>query len=247
MKKTKRFQGYYGVSAAQAKESFGKIKVNLEFLSVDNDYKCIMVSSSVAGEGKSTIVANLAVSIAASDRKTLLVDGDLRHPTQHRLFDLVNRVGLTDIISSHLDWRVYANDTSTPGLRVITAGRVPPNPAELLGSNRMGELIEDFKKEYDIILFDSSPILLVSDPVSLTKHVDGIIVVARYNFTTIQAAVNTKIALQLANKPIIGTILNNVSQSASRYEYGYGKMYGRTHSYYQAAEQHAAEGELHGQ
>lgn len=234
MKKIKR-DSKYGVSVAHARESFGKIKVNLEFLSVDSHYKCILITSSVAGEGKSTVAANLAVSMAASEHKTLLIDADLRHPTQHRLFNIVNKVGVSDIIANKLDWKIFASETETPNLYVMSAGRTPPNPAELLGSNRMGDILEEMKQQYDTILIDSSPILLVPDPISLSKHVDGVIIVARYNFTTNQAILSTKEALKLANKPIIGTILNNVSNSDRRYAYGkkYGYKYGYYHDYLQ--------------
>jgi capsular exopolysaccharide synthesis family protein len=229
MKKKKR-DSSYGMSIAHARESFGKIKVNLQFLSVDNHYKCILFSSSVAGEGKSTVAANLAVSLAASEHKTLLIDADLRHPTQHRLFNVVNKVGLSDIIVNNLDWKTYVNETDVPNLFVISTGRIPPNPAELLGSNRMGDILAEIRHEYDFVLIDSSPVLLVPDPISLSKHVDGVVIVARYNFTTQPALISTRDALKLANRPIIGTILNNVSCSDRRYEYG--KKYGYKHGYY---------------
>lgn len=238
MKKTKR-DSNSGISIAQAKESFGKIKVNLEFLSVDNHYKCILFTSSVPGEGKSTVTANLAVSLAASEHKTLLIDADLRHPTQHRLFNVVNKIGISDIVANNLDWKTYVIETNVPNLSIMSAGRTPPNPAELLGSNRMGEFLEGIKGEYDTILIDSSPVLLVPDPVSLCKHVDGVIIVARYNFTTQQAVRNTRDALMLANKPIIGTILNNVSRSDQRYEYGKYNSY--ENGYYRDSPQAPAE------
>lgn len=224
--KTKKGNGF---SIAQARESFGKIKVNLEFLSVDNSYTCILFSSAVAGEGKSTVVANLAISFAASSIHTLLVDADLRHPTQHRLFDVVNKVGLSDIIANNLHWQDYVVDTGVSNLSIISAGRIPPNPSELLGSNRMGELVAEFKKEYDFVLLDCSPLLLVPDPVSLSKHADGIVLIARYNFTTQQAVLDSKDALKLARKPLIGTILNNVNMG-ERY-YGYGQGYGYVHGF----------------
>ena len=220
----------YGMSIAHARESFGKVKVNLQFMSVDKDYKCILFSSSVAGEGKSTIAANLAVSLAASEYKTILIDADLRHPTQHRLFNIVNNVGLSDIIIKKLDWKTYVNETDVPNLFVISTGRTPPNPAELLGSNRMGDIMAEIRQEYDFVLIDSSPVLLVPDPVSLSKHVDGVIIVARYNFTTQPAILCAKDALKVASKPIIGTILNNVSCSERLYEYG--KKHGYKHGYY---------------
>jgi capsular exopolysaccharide synthesis family protein len=240
MRKKPARESIAGLSMAQARESFGKIKVNLEFLSVDNNYRCILLSSSVAGEGKSTVAANLAISLAASERKVLLIDADLRKPSLHRMFDLINKVGLSDIIANDLDWRRYANDTNVHGLSLITAGRVPPNPSELLGSNRMGELVGEFKQDFDIILFDSSPILLVPDPISLCKHIDGIVVVARQNFTTQQAVISTREALRMVSKPVIGTILNNVTDSEARYGYGYGKSYGGIQGYYRIIEQQAA-------
>lgn len=221
-----------GYSIAHAREVFGKIKVNIEFLSVDNSYRTILFSSSVAGEGKSTVAANLAMSFAASDKKILLVDGDLRHPTQHRLFNIVNHIGLSDIIANNLNWHEFVNETNISNLYLISAGRVPPNPSELLGSNRMGDLMKEFNREFDLVLLDSSPILLVPDAISLSKNVDGIIVVVRYNFTTLQAIANTRDALKLTNKPIIGTILNNVSYNDSNYGYGYDKKYGYAHGYY---------------
>jgi capsular exopolysaccharide synthesis family protein len=241
VRKTKKGNGF---SIAHARESFGKIKVNIEFLSVDNSYKCILFSSAMAGEGKSTVAANLAISFAASDRKTLLVDADLRHPTQHRLFDVVNKVGLSDIIANNLHWKDYVVETGTPNLFIISAGRTPPNPSELLGSNRMGELIREFKKEYDFILMDSSPLLLVPDPVSLSKHVDGIVLIARHNFTSQQAILDSKDALKIAKRPLIGAILNNVSAN-DRLNYGYGKRYGYMHGYYHNSDA-AKEQELSG-
>lgn len=226
----KKADSGYGLSNAHARESFGKIKVNLEFLSVDNRYKCLLFTSPVAGEGKSTVAANLAVSLAASERRTLLIDADLRQPTQHRLFRVVNRMGLSDIIAGNLDWRTYVNETEIPNLYVLSAGRTPPNPAELLGSNRMGCILAEIRQEFEFVLIDSSPVLLVPDPISLCKHADGVVLVVRYNFTERQAVLNTKEALKLANKPIIGTILNNVSRRESGY--GYGKKYGYNHGYY---------------
>lgn len=229
------------ITTAYARECMGKVKVNLEFLSVDNDYQCVMVSSSVAGEGKSTITANLAVSYAASQRKTLLLDADLRRPTQHRHFNLVNGVGLSDIILSGYDWREFVVHTTTPNLHIITAGRIPPNPSELLGSRRMGELIREMKSEYDFILVDTSPILLVPDPVSMSKHVDGIIVVTRYNYTTIQSLLNTKKQLELVGKPIIGTILNHTAQEKNQYSYGYREyLYNRKNNCHSCEKQAAA-------
>lgn len=216
----------YGYSIAQAREALGKIKVNLEFLSIDRSYKCLMFSSSVAGEGKSTVVGNLAISFAASDKKVLLIDADLRHPTQHRLFNVVNKIGLSDIIINNSNWRDYVLNTNIEKLDIITAGRIPPNPSELLGSNKMGELIKEVKKEYDMILVDNSPILLVPDPISISKHMDGIILVARYNFTIVDAIINTQNALKIAGVPLIGAILNNVSKDSDYYKYGKKYTYG---------------------
>lgn len=221
MKKQKIRDRADSIPKSLAMESFGMIKVNLEFLSVDNVYKCILVSSPTAGEGKSTLTANLAMSLAASDKKTLIVDGDLRKPTQHKLFDISNKIGLSNILINNYDWHEYVNKVNTTNLYVITAGRIPPNPVELLGCRRMGELVADLKNAFDIILFDSSPILVVPDAISLAKHIDGVLLVARHNMTTIQMARSTKEALKLVGKPILGAVLNNVPITAGRYEYLY--------------------------
>ena len=215
-----------GISSAQAWEALGKIKMNLGFLSVDRSYTCIMFSSSVAGEGKSTIVANLALSLSASEKKVLIIDADLRRPTQHKLFKVVNQVGLSDIMAKRLDWHEYTCETDTSNIKLITAGRTPPNPAEMLASKRMGEFLNECREAFDYVLVDCPPILLVADTISLSKHADGIVIVVRYNYTTRQALASVKEELKLANVRIIGTIFNAVGKGDIMYDsYGYNNKY----------------------
>lgn len=223
--KNKKTKNIKMTSVALAKESFGKIRVNLDFLSVDKDQKCVLFTSAISGEGKSTVAANLAISMAASNKKTLLVDADMRNATQHRLFNFINRTGLSEVITKKLNWRDYVNETNIPNLYVLTAGRTPPNPSELLDSHSMGKIVERMKREYDFIIFDSPPVLLVPDAISLSRHMDGAILISRYHYTKVKAITEARDALRLANVCILGCILNAETSKKKHYGYNYNYAY----------------------
>ena len=209
------------LSFALAKESFGKIRVNLESLGVDKDLKCVCFTSAVSGEGKSTMVSNVGISMAVSNKKTLVIDADMRNPTQHRMFSLMNQTGLSEIVIKKLDWREYTNATHIPNLYVLTAGSTPPNPSELLGSQTLDKIIGEMKCEFDFILFDSTPVLVVPDALALSRHTDGAILVTRYRFSRQKAIKAACDALKLAHSPVLGCILNAESDLRAYYGYNY--------------------------
>jgi capsular exopolysaccharide synthesis family protein len=165
----------------QALEAFNTVRTNLGFLSVDKQVKTIMVTSSIKGEGKSTISANLANTISTAHTKVLLVDADLRNPTVHRMFGVPNRTGLSDLImAGGSEDRSYdCIIKHKRNLDLLTAGHRPPNPTELLSSRRMSRILEELSEYYDYILIETPPILVVPDAMALYHNVDGFILVSR--------------------------------------------------------------------
>lgn len=210
----------------QVFEAFNTVRTNLGFLNVDRELKVIMVISSVKGEGKSTVAANLAHSIAATQQKVLMIDADLRDPSIHRMFYLANRKGLTDLICSKTDDKPPDEFISrfNPYLDILTSGFKPPNPSELLASRRMKSILEHMRKQYDYIIIDTPPFLFISDALALSKYVDGSILVSRYAFTTKEILKNAKEKLKLANIQPLACILNAVDGIRKKYVY-YGSEY----------------------
>lgn len=216
---------YSLITLAQAKspisEAYRTLRTNVQFTSVDSETKKIMVTSSGPREGKSTTVANLAVSIAQAGKFVLVVDADLRNPTQHKLFGLDNGQGLSVTLAQDLDFRNYIQDTAVPGVSVLTGGPVPPNPAELVGSKRMKRLIEEVSKQYDMVLFDTPPIVAVTDAAILAQEVDGVILVLASGEVNKDYAQRAKELLDKVGAKILGAVLNKVDLKTSEYYYYY--------------------------
>jgi capsular exopolysaccharide synthesis family protein len=191
--------------------------------------KVILVTSSVPGEGKSMLSANLAILLAQQNKKVLLVDGDLRTPVLHRRFNLQTETGLSSILAAD---EAHVNALSTvvpleviPGLDVMTAGPLSPHPADLLASEQMSEVILSWRQHYDFIVIDGAPILPVTDSVLLSTHADLTLVVARHKVTERQSLERTFSLLQSQGAPRIGLVLNAIKRSTSTYYdyYGYNK------------------------
>jgi len=205
----------------QALEAFNTVRTNLGFLSVDKQVKTIMVTSSIKGEGKSTISANLANTISTAHTKVLLVDADLRNPTVHRMFGVPNRTGLSDLImAGGSEDRSYdCIIKHKRNLDLLTAGHRPPNPTELLSSRRMSRILEELSEYYDYILIDTLPILVVPDAMALYHNVDGFILVSRHGYTTKEVLENTKSALEVANAKPMACIFNAIPDMHKAYSY----------------------------
>jgi non-specific protein-tyrosine kinase len=197
-------------------EAYRTLRTNLDFASLDQALKSIIVTSAGVGEGKSTTLANLAVVSAQAGRKVILVDADLRRPTLHQLFDLSNEVGLTTMV---LDESTLASppihETDIEGLSVLTSGPLPPNPAELMGSRRMTEVIVALAEWADQIFFDTPPVVAVTDAAVLATKVDGVLLVISAGKTRREYARTAVQRLEQVNARLVGTVLTNVQAGGS--------------------------------
>lgn len=207
---------------APVSEQFRTIRTNIEFSGVDEQIQVIMVTSSGPMEGKSTTTANLAVVFAQQDKRVLLVDADLRKPTVHYTFNQLNNFGLTSVLSGQVQLKAAANVTDVPNLSVLTSGPIPPNPAELLGSKSMAKFIKEARENYDVILFDTPPILAVTDAQVLGTQCDGSILVVFSGKTEMEHAKKAKELLEATTSKLLGAVLNGKKLQNSDYYYYYG-------------------------
>ncbi|MDQ0243776.1 capsular exopolysaccharide synthesis family protein [Bacillus fengqiuensis] len=203
-------------------EQYRTIRTNIQFSNVDGNLHSVMVTSSSPGEGKSTTVANLAVVFAQQGKNVLLVDADMRKPTVHYTFRLENHIGLTNVLTKQAALSSAIHETSIENLSVLTSGPIPPNPAELLASAGMKEMMEEMYKEYDIVLFDTPPVLAVTDGQILANLCHGSILVIRSGETVIEAAQKSKELLMNAQGKLLGVVLNQKKQEKGEYFYYYG-------------------------
>lgn len=203
-------------------EQYRTIRTNIQFSSVDKDVHSMLVTSSGPGEGKSTTAANMAVVFAQQGKKVLFIDADLRKPTVHYTFNLTNTFGLTNVLTKQAELKDTVASTDEKNLYVLPSGPIPPNPAELLGSKAMDELMETLKNQYDIVLFDTPPLLAVTDAQILANRCDGTVLVVSSGKTEIEQATKAKEMLVAVNATILGTVLNNKKANENLYYY-YGE------------------------
>ncbi len=223
-------------------EAYRILRTNLQFSSLDVPLKTIVVTSPGPAEGKSVTAANLAVVLAQSGMSVILVDADLRRPVLHKTFDLKNQVGLTTwlagqeteslaVAGSHIrsqsssalirPLEPYLQMTRVPGLRVVTSGSLPPDPAEVLGSIRMRQFLEEATQETDVVILDSPPCVTVTDAVVLSRWADGVILVLDIANSHRQGAQRARENLHTVGAKILGIVLNRLDPSAGGYYYSY--------------------------
>lgn len=190
-------------------ESYRIIQTNLRFLSPDKQLKVIVVASSVSREGRSTIAANLAIAMSEIGQRVLLIDGDMRHPIQQAIWELPNSAGLSEVIVNQADVE-RAITAVTDNLDVLPSGIIPPNALSLLESRRMASLIQEFTKNYNFIIIDSPPLLMVADALTLGKISDGILFVVRPGVIDTASAVAAKQLLEQSGLNVLGLIVNGV-------------------------------------
>lgn len=207
-------------------EAFRTLRTNIQFSSIDKEVQVVCITSSGPGEGKSTVASNLAVVMAESGKKTLLIDCDQRKSRLHKVFRLSNRSGLSDLLLGTVTFTEVVQKSGIDNLLVLTAGTKPPNPSELLSSAKMKSFINSLRDKVDFIIIDLPPVLLVTDAQLLANCTDGYILVVSSGEAHRDAAAKAKQLLEKVNGKILGVVLNKLQVS----EKGYlGKYYG---SYY---------------
>ena len=207
-------------------EAFRTLRTNLGFTGVEGKCRSILVSSPSPQDGKSTVIANLAIVLAQADKKVILIDCDLRKPVQHHIFDLPNRKGLTNCLLNHSFVEETVQPGPLPNLSLLTSGPIPPNPAEVLGSVRTGAFLLSLQEKYDYVLIDTPPVLAVTDAVVLAGQVDGVILVLKPGTTRNNMAIQARDQFARASARLLGVVLNQVKIDSPDYQYAYYYYYG---------------------
>ena len=199
-------------------ENIKRLRTNLQFTAVDKRIKTILVTSSNAGEGKSFVAANLALSFAQADKRVLLVDCDLRKGRTHKLFGIANTAGLSNLLTGNVrSFGDYLRKTKNPNLEVITCGTYPPNPSELLASKKNKSLIKILRGFYDVIIFDGAPVGGLADSVILSSLMDETLIVVKDSNTKRDELLATKDARDRVGAKTAGIVFNMVNKKASKY------------------------------
>ena len=201
-----------------ASEAYRTLRTNLSFYSLDHPLRSLVVTSPAKEEGKSTTIANLAVTLAQSGRKTVLVDCDLRRPSLHTIFGLNQEPGLTNMVLEDMD-KPPLQETDVENLWLLAAGKQPPNPADLLGSQKVDQIIAMLQETADILLFDAPPVIAVTDAVILGAKVDGVLLIIQAGKTRREHAERAKTTLETANVRIVGAALTNAPKDQSMGSY----------------------------
>lgn len=201
-----------------ASEAYRALRTNLSFYGLDTPIRTLVVTSPAAGEGKSTTIANLAVTMAQSGRRTILVDCDLRRPTQHELFGLAMSPGLTNLVLDEVS-ELPLQQTAVENLWLLSSGPKPPNPADLLGAARMDQLIAELAKRADLVLFDAPPVMAAADAAILGAKADGVLLVIQAGKTRRDHSERAREVLEKAKVRIVGAALTNAPRDRSMGEY----------------------------
>ncbi len=245
--KKKRPSGYEGIenksltilnenSSFIVSEAYKTLRTNILFSTGNAGCKTFVITSAVPGEGKTTTAINIAISFAQTEKKVVIIDADLRKPKLHEYFELKNKVGVSNILSGVYEEKdtQYIQKTNVKNLDLISSGHIPPNPIELLSSDKMESFIKNLEESYDFIIIDTPPINIVSDALVLSKIVTGYIMVARGKYTEYHSLNVAMSNFELANIKPLGVVLNDFDRNQSShnvggkyYKYGYGYSYGK--------------------
>ncbi len=224
---------YYHRPGSREAEAYRSVRTTLFFSTAPLKERVIQVSSPEPGDGKTTSIANLAVAVAQSGKRVLLIDGDLRRPTIHELFNLPQHVGLSDVLRREVEWMNAVRPTEIDGLFVLTAGDTPDNPAELLSTSDLSSTLKAARNEFDYVFIDTPPILAVSDPCIISPHVDGMVLVVRMQKNKRPAVIRTRDMLEAHGVQIYGIIANDMGSDDSM-----GESYDSYAGYYNTGRAH---------
>ena len=202
-------------------EAYRSLRSNIEYSSFDDEYRVIVVTSSVPGEGKSTTSGNLAIALAQSGNSVLLVDCDMRKPSIHKKFKISNAAGTAELLLRKRLFEEGANKHNE-NLTIITAGKIPPNPSEMLASRAMTAFIKEMKEEFKYIILDTPPLQAVTDAQVLSTKADGILLVVKAGSTKKDAVLNSVDLIEKVHGKVIGIVLNGVENKKNNYYY-YGE------------------------
>lgn len=202
-------------------EAYRTLRTNIQYSSYDKKIQTIVVTSAEAAEGKSTVSGNLALTFAQSNNKVILVDCDLRKPSLHKKFQISNLIGLSEVILGKESIE-HAIQKRNDNLYVLTSGKIPPNPSEMLASFAMNGLLNLLKEQFDVIILDSAPICAVTDAQVLSTRADGTIIVTRAERTKRDRVVEAKMLLDKVGANILGVVLQAVENTKGKYYYYYG-------------------------
>lgn len=211
----------FGEGHFSSAEAYRQLRTNLQFLDVDNPPRLFVVSSAIPGEGKTTTAVNLAFVLAEAGHRVVLVEADLRRPRAARYMQLMESVGLSNVLSGAADLDDVLQTTANSKVSMLAAGPHPPNPSELLGSSHMQHLLEELRSRFDYVVLDAPPLLPVTDAAVLTNLTDGALVVARYGHTKRDQLARAVENLRAIDARVLGVILNMVPAKSSGYEYSY--------------------------
>ncbi len=208
-----------------AAEAYRTLRTNIQFAGLDARCRSIVITSATAGEGKTTSAANFGVVSAQAGSRICLVDSDLRRPALHRTFGVDNKRGLTTALLEGLAFATIAQPTRIPNLWLLPSGPLPPNPAELVASKRMRELLEGAAADYDMVICDSPPVIAVSDGVNLSAQCDGVIMTVRVGMVAHEVVRRAIEQIEAVKGRILGVLLNSVNLNRDGYYYPYYRYY----------------------
>ncbi|MCC8097194.1 MAG: CpsD/CapB family tyrosine-protein kinase [Eubacterium sp.] len=223
-------------------EAYKSLRYNIRFvLSTKNKNSCV-ISSPNMGDGKSTTIANIAISIAQANERVLLIDMDLRRPTQHKLFKIENKIGVSNIIGDKQNLQKAIHKDIIPGLDILTSGTIPPNPSEMVSSNKAKEIIKWAEENYDYVFIDAPPVNIVSDVLALAEMTAGVVLVARVGATHTDEFKKAIDGIQFVNSELLGVVLNSTDAEAAKKQkmkngYNYSYSYNYNYNYVQDNEE----------
>jgi capsular exopolysaccharide synthesis family protein len=212
-------------------EAYNSLRTNISFALATQKSNVFLVSSPVSGDGKSTTAANIGISMAQAGSTVVLIDADMRRCTQHRMFKIKNDKGLSTLLGGMSKFDETVNKNVYPGLDVVTAGPIPPNPSELVNSDNMADLLKELSKLYDYVIIDTAPINVVSDALVLSKLTAGLVLVAKQNSTTYDDVDRVVDNMNFAGSRILGVVINNMKDLGSKRSYKYSKSYNYNYNY----------------